>query len=242
MMEKYANDFEKLFMPIFEFMVEPNKIVFEDSILVIIQNFIKRTQGVSDIIFKVLPCLEKVFVKNKLCFGDTLIETLNQYLVFGREKFLQEQSAVEMIVKISDQAMFTLEPTITVNNAEGAILMQVIFQIFQGTEVLNPYFENILCRVLDRLKGPTQSPPKQTLKKHLLQVFLSALIYNASATLKLLEMKGVTKDIMTSILQLKKAFKNAYEQKCFIIGLTSIITVQDAPPVVKDPATISRLI
>jgi len=35
-----------------------------------------------------------------------------------------------MIVKISDQAMFTLEPTITVNNAEGAILMQVIFQIF----------------------------------------------------------------------------------------------------------------
>jgi len=76
-------------MPIFEFMVEPSKITFEDNILIIIQNFIKRTQNVSDIIFKVLPCMEKVFIKNKLCFGETLIQTLNLYLVFGRERFLQ---------------------------------------------------------------------------------------------------------------------------------------------------------
>jgi len=52
-MEKYANDFERLYIPIFEFMVDPSKISFEDSILLILRNFIKRTGGVSDIIFKV---------------------------------------------------------------------------------------------------------------------------------------------------------------------------------------------
>jgi len=43
LMSKYSQDFEKLFMPIFEFMVDPSKITFEDSILTIIKNFIKRT-------------------------------------------------------------------------------------------------------------------------------------------------------------------------------------------------------
>jgi len=32
-----------------------------------------------------------------------------------------------MLVKLADQSMFTVEPNITINNAEGAILMQIIF-------------------------------------------------------------------------------------------------------------------
>ena len=42
-MAKYANDFENLYMPIFEFMVDPSKIQFEDSILIILKNFMKQT-------------------------------------------------------------------------------------------------------------------------------------------------------------------------------------------------------
>lgn len=147
-----------------------------------------------------------------------------------------------MLVKIADQAMFTLEPTITVNNSEGAIFMQLIFQIFQGTDMLNQYFEQILTRVLERLYGKTQSPVKQTLKKHLLGVFLSAMIYNASACIKLMEMKGVSKQVMMDIINLKNTFKITYEQKCFIVGMTNILGVHDAPDAIKDPSTISRLI
>lgn len=32
-----------------------------------------------------------------------------------------------------------------------------------------------------------------------------------------------------------------YDQKCFIIGITQILTVLDAPDVIKDPSTLSRL-
>jgi len=65
LMQRYAHEFENICIPIFEFMVDPTKINFEDNIMVILKNFIKKTGGVSDIIFKVLPCLEKVFEKNQ---------------------------------------------------------------------------------------------------------------------------------------------------------------------------------
>lgn len=84
LMSKYAADFERLYMPIFEFMVDPTQISFEDNILLMIKNFIKKTGQVSDIILKVMPTLEKVFQKNKNTFGDSaLLETINCYLIHG---------------------------------------------------------------------------------------------------------------------------------------------------------------
>lgn len=73
-------------------------------------------------------------------------------------------------------------------------------------------------------------------------VFLSALIYNAGATLTFLERKNVSKSVLGDILKFKKSFGSKYEQKCYIVGLTKIISTPDAPEVVKNPATISRLI
>jgi hypothetical protein len=103
MMAKYSADFERLYMPIFEFMVDPTKINFEDNILMIIKNFIKKTGTVSDIIFKVFVTLEKVFAKNKNRFGDsTLLETINCYLMYGTQRFMQEPSAIEMLVRMAD--------------------------------------------------------------------------------------------------------------------------------------------
>ena len=57
-----------------------------------------------------------------------------------------------------------------------------------------------------------------------------------------MEMKSVSKQVMLDILQLKNTFKITYEQKCFIVGMTSILGVHDAPDSIKDPSTISRLI
>lgn len=107
---------------------------------------------------------------------------------------------------------------------------------------MNAYFEGILGRVLERLQGTAQAPVKVSLKKHLLQVFLSALYYHAGATIRYMEMKQVTKSILVDVLQNKKSFRNTYEQKCFIVGMTHILTVPDAPEAVRDPATTSRLI
>lgn len=83
---------------------------------------------------------------------------------------------------------------------------------------------------------------KPTLKKHLLQVFLAALYYNASATIKYMEQKQLTKSIIVELTKTKRSFKSTYEQKSFVIGITSILTVFDAPDTIKDPGTVSRLL
>ena len=52
----------------------------------------------------------------------------------------------------------------------------------------------------------------------------------------------MTKVVIMEIFALKQYFRTKYEKKCFIIGITNILTVFDAPDIVKDPATSSRLI
>jgi hypothetical protein len=129
-MAQYSQSYEQAYIPIFRYMIDPTKITFEDDILTILKNFIKKTGNVSDTIFEVLPCLEKVFIKNKYCFGDALMDTLNYYMIYGRDKIMGHEGAIKMLLTIADQAMFSTEPNVTVNCSEGAIFLQIIFQIF----------------------------------------------------------------------------------------------------------------
>lgn len=38
-----------------------------------------------------------------------------------------------ILIKMAGEAMFTKEPSISLHNSEGAILMQLIFQVYAGT-------------------------------------------------------------------------------------------------------------
>ena len=129
-MAQYSQSYEQAYIPIFRYMQDPTKISFEDDILTILKNFIKKTGNVSDTIFEVLPCLEKVFMKNKCTFGDALMDTLNYYMIYGRDKIMGHEGAIKMLLNIADQAMFSTQPNVTVNCSEGAIFLQIIFQIF----------------------------------------------------------------------------------------------------------------
>ena len=76
-------------------------------------NFIRKSGLVSDIIYRVFPCLEKVFEKNKLCFGGSILfDTLNCYIFYGRERFIQDKAAIEMLFRIADITLFTMTPNI----------------------------------------------------------------------------------------------------------------------------------
>ena len=139
-MQKHGHIYEQTLMPIFDYMVDPEKISFEDDICLILKNFIRKTNSLSDIIFKVFPCLERVFTKNKNTFGDTLLDTLNWYLVYGSQRIMANREYIQMLFRIADAALFTTEQTVTTNNSEGAIFLQIVFQIFQGTNVLDEFF------------------------------------------------------------------------------------------------------
>jgi len=56
--------------------------------------------------------------------------------------------------------------------------------VYRGTNCLDEYFENILNTVVERMRA---QPMQDHLKRHLIGVFLSAMAYNATATVNYLE-------------------------------------------------------
>ena len=73
--------------------------------------------------FGVLPYLEKIFQKNKHCFGTVLLDCLNYYLIYGKESLAQRPDSLLMFFRMADQAMFTQESNVLIHNSEGALLL-----------------------------------------------------------------------------------------------------------------------
>ena len=139
-----------------------------------------------------------------------------------------------MLFRIADSALFsTHQKKPNSNNSKGAILLQIIFQIFQGGNCLDEFFDKILDRVVLRLDGFAEP----MFKKHLLQVFLAAIIYNSRATINYIENKGLMESILIDIINIKSEFESLYEQKIFVIGISKLLGVDAIPVVSNTPLT-----
>jgi hypothetical protein len=55
------------------------------------------------------------------------------------------------------------------------------------------------------------------------------MIYNSTATINFLEARTLTQSVLSEIFNLATTFKNSYERKVFIIGLSSMLTAQTLP-------------
>lgn len=94
-------------------MVDPTKIEFEDDIVLVLKSFIKRMKSVSPILWTIFPFLTKVFEKNKKTFGN-LLDTINYYLLFGRDFIAASPTHIEMIIQMATLSLFGTEPSITI--------------------------------------------------------------------------------------------------------------------------------
>lgn len=72
--------------------------------------------------------------------------------MFGKEDLLTIQSAaINTIAQMAEVALFTTQKNITINNTEGAIVLQLLMQVMRGTTALNEIFQPILDRLKQRL-------------------------------------------------------------------------------------------
>jgi len=107
-------------------------------------------------------------------------------------------------------------------------LIQLLFQVYAGTSVLDEFFNNLLEKVIVRMNTV---PMLDHLKRHLLSVLLTALAYNPGATLSFLDQRNLVDEFFQQVLQDKmcEGFTNAYERKTFIIGLSSALNAGQLP-------------
>jgi hypothetical protein len=74
-----------------------------------------------------------------------------------------------------------------------------------------------------------QTPMSALLKKHILGVYLSALIYNKSATLLYFEHNGITAQLLSELVSTQKKMKHNYERRLFIVGLSELLQNEVLP-------------
>lgn len=149
-MPRFAAQIENTMKPLFEYMADPSKVEFEDDIVLSVKSFLRKTGEVSPVMWTLYPYFQKVFDKNKHAFGNVL-DTLNQYLVVARAQIAQSPDHMTLLVKMAGEALFGMQPVITIHNAEGAILLQLLFQTYAGTPALDPYYEEIMNLVRRRM-------------------------------------------------------------------------------------------
>ena len=88
----------------------------------------------------------KVLEKNKHAFGN-LFEAINYYMVVGKQQLCETPENIKVICQMANVALFTDIPNKTINNTEGAMLLQLLFQVMTGSEALNQIMVELLERV-----------------------------------------------------------------------------------------------
>ena len=216
---QFYDKIEETLKPLFEFVVDPTNIEFEDDIVLTLKTFIKKTKSVSSTLWTIYPHLMKVFAKNKYAFVN-LLDTLNLFLLHGQEQFINNREYIVMLLEIGKLSLFCMEAPITILNAEGCIFFELLFQVFRNTNALNEFFEEILNKIVERSRS---QPMQDYLKRHLVCVFLCAMSYNSQATFAYLEKNNLTQPMLDQIFNLSSNFTNSYERKLFAIGLSCML-------------------
>ena len=186
---------------------------------------IRRRKEISLTMWDIFTQLPKVLEKNKHAFGN-LFEAINYYLVVGKQQLAEAPENVKVVCQMADTALFTNLPNKTINNTEGAMILQLLFQVMTGSEALNQIMAELLERVKFRMEDG-QMPIH--LKKHILGIFMSAMHYNSTYTLQYLESKQMTAALLEELFKNKEHFKHEYEKRLFIIGLSRMLQCMELP-------------
>ena len=133
-MPKFYDECEQLLLPLFEFISDPSKIDFDDDILLTIKTLVSKKKGVTETIWRMVPCLHKVQQKNNGSLGcSPLMETLNVILMEGRQ--VMGPIKLEVFVNMARTAIESDKGG--EEKCEGILLLQLILQTFEGSPVLN---------------------------------------------------------------------------------------------------------
>ena len=221
----YLDSIETALLPMFNYLVDLTNIEFDDDMVQVLTALITRRGSVSENMAKVFPYLTNFFDKYGQSFGS-LMQTLNTYIIYGKENFSTNKSWIEIIIKMSVSSMFSTKENITLNNTEGAILAQILLQSI-GNGVLDPYIPVIVEQVVKRLASP---PTADYLSRELYNVILCSICNNAMLTLSKLETLGVTAQVFTGLLENSGKYQATYDVKVLVIGLSNLLIQAAMPP------------
>lgn len=94
-MQQMREQFEEALKPIFRFISEPEKISFEDDILLLLKSMIKKSKSVTPVMWEMFDHFPKILAKSKGQLGD-LLDTLNSFMIYGKDQFAQRDASIRV--------------------------------------------------------------------------------------------------------------------------------------------------
>lgn len=98
-MPEMADQFQETLKPIFLLLAESEKITFVDDIMLIVKCMIKKTKVVSPLMWEIFDVLGSVVTKKKGQLNE-ILDTINQFMLFGREELSQRQNSIAIFIDI----------------------------------------------------------------------------------------------------------------------------------------------
>lgn len=216
---EYLDSIENSLLPMFNYLVNPENIEFDDDMLQVITSLIKKRNGVSTNMIKIFPFLRKFFEKYGGAFGS-LLPTLNSYIYYGKEIMSSNKEWQAIILQLGVQSMFNKKALIELNNSEGVILCQMLLQNI-GNHSLDQYIPQLLQQIFKRLET---EPSAVYLTRQLYNAILCSICNNAEITLGAIETEGKTEAIFSGIIKAAENYSSSYDRKVLVIGLSTLFT------------------
>jgi len=222
---KYLDSIEAAVYPLFGYLKDPREIDFDSDVLAILESIIKHRKDISEDMFKALPYLINPFNKYEGTLS-TLLPLLNLYIHYGKKLIAFDSKIIFFITEMINKSLFSEKEIIPVNNTEGALLAQILLQSIEG-KALEPYIPIIIESTINRLQ---KQPLTNYLVNELYNTILCAVSNNPQATLQKIEAVGLTEKLFSYLFEISKDYKNTYDIKVLVIGLSSLL-VQAVLPV-----------
>ncbi|CDW80715.1 UNKNOWN [Stylonychia lemnae] len=221
---------EDSLLPLFEYLLKPSLIDFDDDIIFCLSSLMKKSKHVSPALRKIFPYLPQFQSKYKGIFGH-LLEAVNYYIIYGKEFFEQDQQNLGLLFEMAQQSIFKKEKSMMLsNNLEGVMLLHMMLQNLDG-DLIKQAKCDILTTVMSRLND---KPMSKTFQRSLLEVFLSSMLQDIEITLTYLQQQGFIRTFFTSVFESWRQMRQPYERKVLALALINLLFNSNMPQDIQD--------
>ena len=223
---KYYYKIEEMIFPLIKYMKYPNKIDFDDDIIIIITIIIKILKKITSIAISLLPELPKYLRKNK-GMNLLLYELINQYIINDNEKILEKEENSKIFFKLfkksfakeNDEASYYL----------STLIAQIWFIIFNN--IKEKIIIDIILFSSERLKNilinEKSNHSDMIIKINLqsLSMSLITLLFCCFINYPLIGCNNIKFDSLIHFTQSQLIYEiySPYQVKILIIGICSLI-------------------
>ncbi|CAD8066142.1 unnamed protein product [Paramecium primaurelia] len=193
-----------------------DKIDFDEDLVLFISGCISKLSIVTELQMQILPYFQNIIKKQqgRLC---NLFETLNQYMHFGRNYFINEAQQ-SIYFQLAFQNLQNEDNYGDIEQGEGALLIQLGIQ-----ELHDDLKINILSQILFQTITILQKPDiNEHLRSRITGIILSSLYKIPEKTYEVLS--EVFPAVYNRILDTQ--YSPGYDIKLFIITMSSLIMKQ----------------